>query len=127
MTAIHQNDSYDEKLNKQCPIDVSLKPREEKAIVECLHIAKETIDNMHPDEYEVHDITQEEIRDIERQVRGKLKNEAFDGWNTIELTTNEVQAIEQGLTDILFSDHREQEKRHKRLSNLLTYHTNPHN
>jgi len=124
---INQCDPHDKKLKAQCPIKISLKRKEEKAIVECLHIAKKTIDNMHPTEYEVHTITQKEIRDIEKQVRGKLKNGAFEGWHTIELTAKEVQAIEHGLTDMLFSDHRKQEKRHIRVSELLTHHTNPHN
>jgi len=120
--AIKQSDSYDVKIAKQTPISVELKRKEEKAIVECLHIAKKTIDNMHPFEREVHDFDREDIREIEKQLRGKLKNKPFKGWHTVELTDREVKAIEGGLTDMLFSDNHEQKKRHIRVSKLLTHH-----
>lgn len=125
---IYQNDNYDTKVRKQAPYNLEIQECEKKAIVESLYLAKRTIDNMHSDEREVHFINRKEIREIENDIRQKLADSIKTGsWYNIELTAIELMAIEQGLTDRRFNDNFDMDKRHQKLCNLLTWHTNPRN
>jgi len=122
---IRQCDNYDTKIAKQTPITIDVMKRDTKAIVASLYVARETIDNMHPNERKVHTFDRHDIRDIEKRVRGKINQLDFTGkpiqWRELELQKDEIIAIQQGLTDVLFSDSREQTDNMKRLSNLLTH------
>lgn len=129
---VNGNDHYDERVRKQAPFCLEILEREKRAIVGALHIAKRTINNMHPREREVHTFDREEIRQIESNVREKLNNLSWDdeSWQEIELTADEMLAIQQGVVDHRFAardNDREMNDGMKRLENLLGHHTNPRN